>query len=86
MGSEFLPIYNSFQNYLTEQFQYYFIPRKIRMTSVFSTDDHQKENNRVEKYTKDLTILASTCEFGKLVDTLIIIFIIKIIYLWTSML
>ncbi|XP_060855321.1 uncharacterized protein LOC132933002 [Metopolophium dirhodum] len=82
LGSEILPIYNSFEfnkandaakyDAVIRKFDEYFIPKKniVYEQHMFFTRD-QKTGESIDEYVKELRLLAASCEFGKLVDTLI---------------
>ncbi|XP_008179138.1 uncharacterized protein K02A2.6-like [Acyrthosiphon pisum] len=82
LGSEILPIYNSFEfnkandaakyDAVICKFDEYFIPKKniVYEQHMFFTRD-QKTGESIDEYVKELRLLAASCEFGKLVDTLI---------------
>ncbi|KAF0747865.1 Uncharacterized protein FWK35_00020961 [Aphis craccivora] len=82
LGSEILPILNGFEfkktndaadyEIVVSKFNEYFIPKKniVYEQHMFFTRD-QKTGENIDEYVKELRLLASSCEFGKLVDTLI---------------
>jgi len=82
LAPKILPIYNSFEfkktnnaaNYdaVINKYDEYFIPKKniVYEQHMFFTRD-QKSGESIGEYVKELRLLASLCEFRKLVDTLI---------------
>ncbi|KAF0764620.1 Uncharacterized protein FWK35_00011319 [Aphis craccivora] len=82
LGSEILPVYNSFEfnkvndaakyNAVINKFDEYFIPKKnivYEQHMLFTRD--QKTGESIDEYVKELRLLAASCEFGELIDTLI---------------